>query len=210
MRKGRGEVHADAEQETVQLAGAVSKGQARDDHLPGPRTRSNAQQTGVTNLRPGGRSLSLKITSRLCSSCKEERMPYTTQPGHPCVSRLGGRGPVFYRWRHARLHVSPLPGGNKGGLPSCSLSPGYRKTLPGPPFEGGDLVSIVGDTPALASPPSQGGIRGVFPLLLAVSGLPQDPPWPSLRGRGLGFCRLATPQPSRLPPPRGEQGGSSP
>jgi len=76
------------------------------------------------------------------------------------------------------------------------------------PGREGTWFSIVGDTSALASPPSQGGTRGVFSILPTAPGPPQDPPCPSLRGRGSGFCRSATRQPSRLPPHRGEQGGS--
>jgi len=76
------------------------------------------------------------------------------------------------------------------------------------PGREGTWFSIVCDTPAPTSPPSQGGTRGVFPILPTAPMPPQDPPCPSLRGRGPGFCRSATRQPSRLPPHRGEQGGS--
>jgi len=167
-RPGRG--GPGSEQETVQLAGAVSKGQARDDHLPGPRTRSNARQTDVTNLRPGGRPLSLKTTYRLCSPCKEESVPSTTQPtGRSCVSRPGGRGPGFLSLAtHQPPRLPPLRGDQGGAFLFCPLRPGHRKTLPVPPFEGGDLVSVgqQHDSPRVS--PLPGGNKGGLSILAAA------------------------------------------
>jgi len=163
-RPGRG--GPGSEQETVQLAGAVSKGQAWDDHVSGPRTRCNTRQTDVTNLRPGGRSLPLKITYRLCSPCKEESVPSTTQPtGRSCVSRPGGRGPGFLSFAtHPPPRLPPHRGEQGGSFLFCPLRPCHRKTLPVPPFEGGDLVSVgqQHDSPRVS--PLTGGNKGGLSL----------------------------------------------
>jgi len=86
---------------------------------------------------------------------------------------------------HQPSRLPPHRGEKGGAFLFCPLRPAAARPSLSLPLREGTWFSIVGDTPAPTSPPSQGGTRGVFPFLLAAPCHRKTLPVPPFEGGDL-------------------------